>query len=675
MARRKKKKQEPAPSRPVSPRVLFAAALVLGLAAWFVLQLGALGAARSDANNYTYNGRPILANLDGYHFLARASQPGEDSGSSLLTDTIAVISKVTGASLEKTGFCLPPILASGLVVVFVLWGHFALDSILAGLIAAMFASVSLYWGNRTAFGVLDTDCLNPVLVGLASIFAYKFAFRASGKRWIWLAAALAACLLLGLWWMWAAAALTLGLMTTAYGLSFFLPSGRSEKILKLALAGGAVLAGAVVVLGYRHLPAPLSDIGRTISRHLHLIGKKPVYVYPEVGRSISELAAPSLKIVIGSNGHYLGIVPALIGLALLVRDRPAAGVFLVPMAGLGLIGLITLRFMIFLTPVMGLGFGYALYRAANLEAVKRRVASAGARTGPALGLAALLLIPAASVRLANPAVPPVDARDAALAQGLGNKAGQGAMVWSWWDYGYFLEYMTGRDAFIDGGSQIPDRTFAAAFPLACDDPELARNWIRYFTARDLSGLYLLDNEFADYAKTVEFLKQALKNRSAARKAIADFGLKDEEHWLEFLFPEDVTAYVYITGDMIKGGYWWYYYGTWDIEKQAGTEPRIGLFGTKDYRVNEQEFVLVGNQGALGLGRVIRADKGNIYLSESDPGRDANLISIEGDEHYLLVDNRLFDCLAVRLAFRQPVNTPYFTPVAFDPLSGGVWRVE
>ncbi|MDD4951700.1 MAG: STT3 domain-containing protein, partial [Desulfovibrionaceae bacterium] len=108
----------------------------------------------------------IMATHDAYLWLAQAEgvRPIQSSYLGLLAKGI---SRLTGASLTQVGFWTPPILASLVAVVTLLWG-WLLGGRNAGVAAGLFGALAPGFFLRSRLGYFDTDIftlLMPLLVG------------------------------------------------------------------------------------------------------------------------------------------------------------------------------------------------------------------------------------------------------------------------------------------------------------------------------------------------------------------------------------------------------------------------------------------------------------------------------------------------------------------------------
>ncbi|MBW1735946.1 MAG: hypothetical protein JRJ71_16460, partial [Deltaproteobacteria bacterium] len=190
------------------------------------------------------------------------------------------------------------------------------------------------------------------------------------------------------------------------------------------------------------------------------------------GQSISELQPASWSLLAkGVAGHGALLVLSILGLGLLVRRHyRIISMLLFPIL-LALLSFMAQRFLIYLIPLYALGLAYLLHWIAGSKLLSRINPGAGRLIMVLLCVAVLGLSgKRALVTTINPKITP---RDVDLALAIGKHAPKDAVIWTWWDLGYFMQFHTGRRAIIHGGNQNSDLIFITAFPLTVRDPVLA----------------------------------------------------------------------------------------------------------------------------------------------------------------------------------------------------------
>ncbi|NTV43814.1 MAG: hypothetical protein HGA63_10995, partial [Syntrophobacteraceae bacterium] len=481
--------------------------------------------------------------------------------------------RATGVPLERIAFYLPPLLGSLLVVILFLWGN-ALGGRVVALTTSLAGVSGVYWCLRSSLGRFDTDCLNPVFAYLIIFLVYLFVTVQSRIRFLYLFASLVAVYLFGLWWI---PGMRLGvfLIVLAYSASFFVASSRGERLLKIGLLIIMAAVGLTIGLGFTGiLPASLTRWFGPEFEYLGLMTTTSASPLPNVGQSITELHSLSLRgLALATSGNEIPILASVAGLFFLFKNRKDVACFLFPGLLFGLSSLFSERFLIFFIPLYAIGIGYLLGDVLLNCTYARKLPSPFLRWGIWGAISALLLFPGFYWSIATQSKPRQTVTDVHLARALAEQPDSQALVWAWWDSGYFLQYFSGKKTIIDGGSQTPEKVFIAAYPLACEKLVLARNWMRFFAAHPDGNLGILTSRFGDFPKAVSFLAEVLGNPADFDDLLNKYGLNDPPFWRQYLFPEAETL-VYVDYLTLDKSYWWFYYGTWDFERREGVHPNF-----------------------------------------------------------------------------------------------------
>ncbi len=635
------------------------------------------------------NEKPLMATQDAYYYLRLTDDLINDRYRDiddnrpeaarprpvpLLVSLTAGIHRALGVSTEKIAFYLPPLLASLMAPVYFLWSR-VMGSYLIGLIASIAGASSYYWYSRTCLGRFDTDALNPFFVLLMSYALYCFVSESGRKRFYYLAAVFALLALFSLWWI-QAGYLSSILLALAYGLSCFLSSSRIEKYIKIGiLAIGGLSVLCIVFALYPYLPGPLFRLFDLAAGQLSLVTKETTSIFPEVGRSISELEAPTLESVAKQvSGHYVPFFIGLLGLVSLAWRRRDLIVLLIPCLALSFGTFYSNRFLIFFTPLYAIGLGYFLGEVLPKLGCLEKLRSSILKWCIVAGVASALLAPGVASSLSTLFGPSNWSPKAAMAKAIAKEAPSSGSVWAWWDDGYFIQYFSGRKTFIDGGSQSPIRTYIAAAPLSTEDPLFARRWIRFFAVRDLPGLYRISDQFGGLEKAASFLREVFSNPGSVEDILKRHGLEDQSFWVGFLFPKEPT-YLYLSNDFAGKAFWWYYFGTWNFDLKEGVHPEISVFKQQEVSLDEQSGALRKGDKYLKLAKVVNVTTSESTVADYSWEDGFVAIRVHDTPDLYVMNHALFQSVAIRLLFESPMQTPGFVPVFYHPQVGGVWRVE
>lgn len=669
-----------------------------------------------DHPEFYYDGdKPLMTTLDAYYYLRLASSKITRSNvenndettetrrsytpSPLLASLAAFLQRLCGLPIERVAFFLPPLLGSFMVLIYGCWGHAVAGPAMA-LTASLAGLSSFYWYGRTCLGRFDTDCLNPVFVFLILFLTYRFTVGKGRSRRLYFAASIFSAYLLHIWWR-QLPYFGFFLILLPYCLSVYLASSRLEKIVKIS--GLFVLTGILIGILTGHYGYLPDGFKRTTTHYLQQYAlvrnqSSVAAAFPGVGPSISELQPVSLAgMATAVGGHPITFLLALIGFCLLLKEKKETACFLLAGAGLASLSLLSRRFLIFVVPLYALGFGFLF---AGLWAlIRRQDRPTNSVIKPALCIVSALLCLGLlwpnihrSVSMHRP--PPLTASDVLLARSIVAEEDAKAVVWSWWDYGYFLEYLTGLRVFIDGGSQSPERTFIAAFPLACDDPVLAGNWLRFFAAHDVTGWNELTAALGSAERAFRFLKEVFAQPGIAPDIIRTYGLDETFSRQEYLFPE-TKVFLFLNSSLLQKTYWWYFFGTWNPIQGTGSHPRFWMDPSGRLELLRQTGSIAVERRQVRVEKMVEMKRDGVEttnfktissshqehigceVEKQKTAATGNLIALKilNDETLYVLEPPVLQSLSFRLSAMSPLTTPGFTPLTFEAGKGGVWSAQ
>ncbi len=208
-------------------------------------------------------------------------------------------------------------------------------------------------------------------------------------------------------------------------------------------------------------------------------------VYPSIIQSIIEAKQVGWGKVLMRIGPLSWIsLLGVIGYFWVCWRRPMA-VFLLPLLVLALAGYwMGIRFTMFGGPMVALGLAVPLVWLTRMVPDKWAWSSSRSRMeAGALTVAAVLLLIPLVVRYAGLSpTPVVDKPHAEALIELGDVAPEGAMVWTWWDWGYATQFYAGRMTVVDGGLHAGRDIYPVALALSTDSLAQANRIIRYSAA-------------------------------------------------------------------------------------------------------------------------------------------------------------------------------------------------
>jgi len=579
--------------------------------------------------------------------------------------------------LEKMAFFLPCILSLLMIVPYLLWGE-CLGGNLTFFVAAALGMSSFYWYERTCLGRFDTDSLIPFFVYTISFWVYKFVTETKiSKRVLFAILSLVFGLCFYWWWM-PGKYLIPFLLFVPYALSVFLyPSSKIERWLKYGLLGLGMFCLIVTVFNLGSiLPSPLNRFFQNASGFLAFIAKEKNNQLPSVSASISELYPPSWNFVFQKVcGHALLFGLFLAGIVLLLRYNWRDFLFLIVPIGLSLLVFYAKRFLIYFIPLYALGVGFFfsfIYKWFRQKFPQM----------PSLMVNLVFICLISGIVFLNARksisvtiLPKVTAYEVSLIEHI-PPSPRPAVVWTWWDYGYLIQYYTRQPTIIDGGSQDALRTFITAFPLTIENPTLAQNWMRFFAAHGLNGFYKIDSHFHNYAKTVKFLKTVFS--STDLKALTKtYPFLEKNEMSTYLFPK-APVYIYCPLRLYALSYWWYYFGSWSFEKKEGFHPRAYILKPGSFYVDETKGVIKAGYRSIPIKNLYFTEyrNGQLSIHKKSFYHDTQFnlfLKADGKNAYFF-DKTFAKTLFMQLTLLQPNQTPGFQLLGYIPFYGGIWAV-
>jgi dolichyl-diphosphooligosaccharide--protein glycosyltransferase len=676
---------------------------------------------------------PVLVNLDGYYYLSLARDlldgtytamdvhraiPDaftKPSPPPLLSVVLAGIASTGLFSLNWIAQFIAPIL--GLLVTVPLfffcrrWG-----GVLMLFPATALVLLAPNYVSRSWMGMLDTDCLNVFFALSCACCALYFGIVKDRRRYFFLAGCLVFFMLFLWWWDQAPSAvvgLSLGpLLISAF--MFYRPRGR-ERVVALCVVLGVL--GAVLL--WQGFDYPL-QLWQQIAGSFSYISKQQYLRYPNIGITINEQAKPSWDMFILLSASYAPMFYlSLAGLVWLVVDKRREVLVLLPIAVVGGLSLFSVRFTIFLSPVLGLGLGYLC------SALSRYVSGKQVVLYTVVVVALLLVFIQQTFKFPpvnNPMYPGYIIQGM---QRLPQVTPDDAVVWSWWDEGHPLIYWAGRATVNDGMVHSGKRTHFTALPLASRSFRLSANFMQFYAVRGMKGIDFFYKNFAgniDEGDAV--LRRILSVGPEAAK-----GLLDDLHlqpavldgktmdWLEFFYPMNPRPmYLFLDDNLMKITENIYWFGTWKVGEHEGgkTLPTFSFY----YSSLDSEKVL-SDSGAVfnfkkGEAR-LSAFKGTVPIVETAvtdfsgtnfispplpvrpqssrltfadtfllPKNRLHTVSLQGmyeleifkpAKYAVFQDTRLAETVMNRLFWRKDdFDKNYFTPVELNTPAFQIWRV-
>ena len=630
---------------------------------------------------------PLLFSYDGWWYLRLAREGLGASGFGsvpALSALLMVVAKALGQPLEVAAFWLPPLLTLSLLPAVFLFGR-RLAGNMAGAAAVLATAFSPYWLKATGMGMLDTKCLIPALLTFAALALSGFA-EAPRRRAVALLAAFGLIAAVATWWWKPAAGFCL--LSLLAALAARAAKSRTARLAVLFL--GVVCAACVVLVAtkaHEALPELPRDVLRYAERHAALVFRTDAD-QASMAASIVELAPASFaELSRLAAGGVAAMLAALAGLVLSFVRQPRKTAPLAALALALVMAMPARRLILLFTPAMGLGFGvFAAWLAGLatqppadfLPALFRR--RPVARACCALTLAAATLIPAAHGALTRSPEPPFTRAMDTLALAVRRAAPPGTVIWSWWDYGYFLQDRAKLPTFFDGGSQTEDDCFVAAFPLACGDPVLAANWMRFFARAGQGEFGRIAAGAGSRERAFDLLVRLFSGKEDRAPILAELsgGLSPDQAAARF-FPDISVCLVLPRQFFDFSGYWLAYASAPGVKPPAPVN-HIDVLDSKGLTLDLEKGQAGLPDAALAKGYKYvpsAVELGGTWNGEflyQESVAEPILFFQKGSPLAYITDKPGARTLAFRLLAPTGFNDTLFKTVWYDPQTGGAWMV-
>jgi len=491
---------------------------------------------KKNKSFFFLNNRPFFTSYDGFYYgrLGKEFLEGKFKGGApdrlrYVPDTIidedhavkyppivplnsfigAVLTRITGKKyIEETALWLTPFLATLFVIPFILFmselGYWA-----SGALGAFLGIISQIYVARTSICRFDTDALNLFFPFAIAYFMLRYLNTKNVRlRYLWV-------ILIGVfsqlyWWWYFHSGLILFMVLVfvvvllfSEGMEVF--KARKREFIVLLVACNPY----ILVLGIFNL------LDRMKTYLLNYFSPEVPSGFPNVLRSISEAKHFSFKITAAiTAGNELIFLVGFLGFLLFIAKRFK---YFLLISSSFLTGLLVLaggnRFGMYLAPFIGAGIGVLVDEGSSfaVERVKgfykwRELACIVASF--ALFMPIFIANKASVEYLARPKTWPRLAEDFIT---LKKKTPSDAWIWTWWDLGYAIQYLSERATYHDGGSQLTPKTYFVAATFSTSSPQKAYNVIAGITEKGIVKLRELSG-FPKRVSSIPMFRKSLLRR-------------------------------------------------------------------------------------------------------------------------------------------------------------------
>ncbi|EAI7269035.1 TPA: STT3 domain-containing protein [Campylobacter lari] len=234
--------------------------------------------------------------------------------------------------------------------------------------------------------------------------------------------------------------------------------------------------------------------------------KDAAFIYFNVNETIMEVNTIDPEVFMQRiSSSTLVFICSFFGLIFLCKDHKSM-LLALPILALGFVALRAgLRFTIYAVPVMALGFGYFVYTFFNFLEKKQIKLSLRNKNILLILIAFFSISPALMHIYYYKSSTVFTSYEASILNDLKNKAQREDYVVAWWDYGYPIRYYSDVKTLIDGGKHLGKDNFFSSFVLSKEQipaANMARLSVEY-TEKSFKENYpdVLKAMVKDYNKT------------------------------------------------------------------------------------------------------------------------------------------------------------------------------
>lgn len=662
---------------------------------------------------FYYNSQFMINTNDGYYFaegardlLSGVHQENDlsaiESAASQLTAFFAFILPF---SFESIIFFMPAVLSSLIVIPIILIAK-NIDNLEMGFIAALLASITHSYYNRTMIGYYDTDMLNIVLP-MFLLWSIIWAIRTNEDKYLLITAL---DILVYRWWY----PQSYSLEFAFFGLILFYTLVWDRKNLYNYKLLAIMMFAMIGLDGYIRLLLVLAVFAlyrqKKFEKYVYaLLGVAVVLFFASGGftpiwdqlkgyvfKDAVSAANEGLKLHFYSvmqtvreaghipfetfasriSGHVVTFVLSVGGFIYLAYKHRVM-LFALPLIGLGFLAYVGgLRFTIYAVPVLAFGTAFLITQSAQFMPTPRLKFLA-----PLL-LTILALVPNI-IHIQNYKVPTVfQADEVKILEKLHAEAKREDYVIAWWDYGYPIRYYSDVKTLIDGGKHSGDVNFPVSFILT-NPQDVAAKMAR------------LDVEYTE--KTFVFAKEnkeLIKDKnitlfSNIEQMTKEYGFSDTNDFLlslqtdvklpqktrdiYFYLPMRMTD-IYPTVEMFS-----------NIDLMSGEmKKRSFFYVTKSFKqegisINLDQGIVFDLQSAMltigtqkvSVKRFVQTayDKNkkltkNIQMA--NPAGEVSVVFMSNYNTFLVLDEKAYNSLYIQLAVLEEYDKMLFEEVILTP---------
>ena len=650
---------------------------------------------------FMFNGQFMINTNDGYFWaegardlISGVSQPNDLSPTLLAPAQLtAFVAKIMPFSFETVIFYLPAVLGSLVVIPIILIAK-VLKNLEMGLIAALLASITWSYYNRTMIGYFDTDMLNIVLP-MFLLWSIIWAIQTKQNIYLLLTAV---DILIYRWWYPQSYSLEFSFFGLILFYTFFFDRKNifNYKLLAIMMFAMMDLDGYVRLIAvfgvfylftqekfdrYTYYLLAIAIVSFFITGGFEPIWfRVQLYIFPTVTTEASAGLGLHFFTVMQTvreagqipfetfanriSGHTITFLLSLAGYVYLSYKHRVM-LLALPMVGLGFLASVGgLRFTIYAVPILAFGVAFLITELSrSLPTEKMKFLS--------MLMFTLAILYPNYKHIDGYKVPTVfNSTEVQVLDSLKSKADREDYVIAWWDYGYPIRYYSNVKTLIDGGKHEGDSNFPVSYILTNTQEEAAK-------------MARLDVEYTE--------KNFESNRTGSNteQMTLDYGFNNTNDFLLSLqtdieLPKKTRdIYFYLPFKMIN------------------ILPTVSLFSNMDLMTgtkNKQPFFFVSRSfkdagSKIDLGRGVYLDKVNStivvgknslpinrfvktsYDKNMKLKKDVKMINLSSDINvifmsnyntFLVLDEKMYNSLYIQLMVLENANKELFEEVILNP---------
>ncbi len=376
-------------------------------------------------------------------------------------------SKIFGIDLNILFLFLPPLLSILFIIPLLFWTK-KFAPIHVFISGAMIGIFNLIYFDRTTLGRFDTDFLILFFV-FSLILLITLTSETTGKKSYIYLFLTGITFNIFMWWYGKPLFSVLFLISLFFGLIFLGKNTKKQILIKMTFF--------ILLMN----PLTLIDGFNLFEYIKNYFKKEQIEILPiNITVSIAELQGLNFKqLVLLTTDNYLTFIFGLLGLFILFVRKFKYMVIGLPILMIGLISYKSgMRFIMYLAPFLGMGLGYITFL--FFDYISKRYQ----RFGKIIFLFSLTFITFLSFpakRLYNEYRPLLSDTLFYDYKKLKNLTEKNSYIWTWWDFGDPIEYISDRGTFIDNQSFDKHKLFFVSHFFGLKDEDKAKNIIAFAT--------------------------------------------------------------------------------------------------------------------------------------------------------------------------------------------------